>query len=225
MKDYCKWVYCPQNARRLFKSLAFQHRTMGTMDDYSQFVKHPRYGQQPRITGLSPETDYGGDVFLHWHSPKECRIPNTAIQANLPLQSPATVPVTHYFDVKRQCQDCGKPFIFFAKEQQYWYEELGFGLDSDCVRCVPCRKKQRGTAHLRYRYEELFHIPGKTVDQNLEMAECCMDLVEASIFNGKQTQHIRTLLNRASSELGQYTQKRYNELHERILAYEAKNHD
>ena len=194
------------------------------MDGYSQFIKHPRYGQRPRITGLNPETDYGGDVFLHWHSPKECRIPNTAIRADLSRQTPATVPVTHYFDVKRQCRDCGNPYIFFAKEQQHWYEVLGFGLDSDCVRCVPCRQKQRGTAQLREKYEELFNIPDRTVDQNLEMAECYLELVEASVFNKRQIQHVRTLLNSVSTEPGQGTPKRLNELQERILAFEAKNH-
>ena len=169
---------------------------MVPIDEYLEFVTHPRYGQRPRITGLNPETDYGGDVFLHWHSPKECRIPNTAICANLSRQAPATVSVTHYFDVKRQCHDCGKPFIFFAEEQKYWYEELGFGLDSDCVRCVPCRKKQQGIARLREKYEELFHIPERTIDQNLEMAECCLGLIEASVFHKQQLQHIRILLTK-----------------------------
>jgi hypothetical protein len=151
--------------------------------DYREFVTHPRYGQGPRITGLNPETDYAGHVFLHWHSPKDSRIPNTAIPANLSRQSPATVPVTHYFDVMRQCRDCGKPFIFFAEEQQYWYEELGFGLDSDCVRCIVCRKKQQGIGLKRERYEELFHVAERTAEQNLEMADCCLSLVEADAFH------------------------------------------
>ena len=98
-------------------------------DDYSKFVDHPRYGHQPRVTGLNPDTNYA-DVFLHWHSGKEYRIPNTAIPADLSRQAKATVPVTHYFDVRRQCRDCGRPFIFFAEEQKYWYEELKFKLDA-----------------------------------------------------------------------------------------------
>ncbi|WP_366929827.1 zinc-ribbon domain containing protein [uncultured Thiodictyon sp.] len=102
-------------------------------EDYSKFVDHPRYGRLPRMTGLNPDTNYT-DVFLHWHSAKECRIPNTAIRADLSRQTPATVQVTHYFDVRRQCRDCDKPFIFFAEEQKYWYEILGFGLDSGLFR-------------------------------------------------------------------------------------------
>ena len=83
-------------------------------EEYATYIKHPRYGRGPRFTALNPETVYGGDVFIHWHSSKDCRIPNTAIAADLTKQMPATVPVTHYYDVKRQCVDCGKGFIFFA---------------------------------------------------------------------------------------------------------------
>lgn len=196
---------------------------MAKFDEYSQFVTHPRFGQRPRMTGLNPETDYGGDVFLHWHSPKECRIPNTAICADISRQSPATVPVTHCFDVMRQCHDCSKPFIFFAAEQKYWYEDLGFGLDSDCVRCAPCRKKQQGIARLREKYEELFHITDRTTEKNLEMAECCLGLIEASVFHKQKLQRVRMLLNRVPSEISQDTRARFNELHSHILALESKD--
>ncbi|WP_405632352.1 zinc-ribbon domain containing protein [Pseudoalteromonas sp. Ld20] len=27
-----------------------------------------------------------------------------------------------YIDIQKQCVDCHRPFIFFAKEQQYWFE-------------------------------------------------------------------------------------------------------
>src|SRR5690554_738010 len=101
---------------------------------YDSYVEHPRYGRKPRITGLNPVNDYRR-VFLHWHSGDDCRIPNTAVEADLSRQSPAAVPVTHYFDVKRACRDCGRPFIFYALEQKHWYEELGFCLEADCVRC------------------------------------------------------------------------------------------
>jgi hypothetical protein len=188
--------------------------------DYREFVTHPRYGQGPRITGLNPETDYAGHVFLHWHSPKDSRIPNTAIPADLSRQSPATVPVTHYFDVMRQCRDCGKPFIFFAAEQQYWYEELGFGLESDCVRCIGCRKKQQGIGLKRERYEELFHVADRTAEQNLEMADCCLSLVEAHVFHKQKLQHIRTILKRIRSDSEEGTELKVQTLWKRLHTLE-----
>ena len=196
---------------------------MARADKYAQYVEHPRYGRRPRITGLNPETDYAGDVFLRWHLPTERRIPNTAIAANTSLQAPATIPVTHYFDVKKDCRDCGKPFIFFAEEQQYWYEELGFPLESDCVRCVPCRKTQQGTAAKRERYEELFHTTHLTVDQNLEMADCCLTLVDEQVFHRRQLERVRMLLKSAKRELNEDTQKQFDDLWARLI--EAEDND
>jgi hypothetical protein len=110
--------------------------------EYDNYVEHPRFGRYPRITGLNPESDFTtGKPFLHWNATE--RIPNTAVEADLSRQSRATVPVTHYYDVKRTCRDCARPFIFFADEQKHWYEELKLPLEADCVRCVPCRKTQR----------------------------------------------------------------------------------
>lgn len=192
-------------------------------DEYATYIKHPRYGRGPRITGLNLETVYGGDVFIHWHSSKECRIPNTAITADLTKQTPATVSVTHYYDVKRKCVDCGKGFIFFAEEQKHWYEELGFGLDSDCVRCDVCRKRQQGLARKRERYEELFHVSDRSTDENLEMAACCLSLIEASMFHNRQTERVRMLLNRISAECEFKSRKQFNELRVRLLALETKS--
>ena len=168
---------------------------MPNTEHYSSFVEHPRFGRGPRFTGLNPQTDLDGNTFIHWHSPESCRIPKTAIAANLAQQVSATFAVTHYYDVKRKCRDCGRMFIFFAAEQKYWYEDLQFGLDSDCVRCVPCRKQQQGVARSRQQYEALFHVPHRTAAQSLTMAECCLDLIENGVFTQKQTQRIRMLLN------------------------------
>ena len=168
--------------------------------EFHDYVPHPRYGQGPRFTGLNPVSDYAtGKVFLHWHSGPDVRIPNTAIAADLSRQKPATVAVTHYFDAKRVCVDCRRPFIFFAEEQKYWYEELGFPLEVDCVRCVPCRKKQQGLDAARQRYEELFHVQQRTPEQDLEMAECSLLLVEAGLFGKRQLERIRGILNKAPS--------------------------
>jgi hypothetical protein len=133
------------------------------------------------------------------------------------------VPVTHYFDVKRQCRDCGRPFIFFAEEQKYWYEDLGFPLESDCVRCVVCRKKQQGIEHKRDRYEELFHVVDRTIEQNLELADCCLSLVEAAVFHKRQLQQMRMILKKLPSELTERTGARFNELWSRLLALETEN--
>ena len=170
-------------------------------DEYANYVDHPRFGRRPHVTGLNPESDFTtGQPFLHWNATD--RIPNTAIEADLSRQSRATVAVTHYYDVRRTCRDCGRPFIFFAQEQKHWYEELGLPLEADCVRCVPCRRRQHGIAAKRERYEELFHVPARSAEEHLEMADCCLSLIEADIFDPRQTAHVRELLKRADALSG-----------------------
>ncbi|QDT02186.1 hypothetical protein K227x_05570 [Rubripirellula lacrimiformis] len=112
---------------------------------YADFVQHPRYGKLPRVTGLHPKEDFLlGRVYLGWLARPDERVPDTAIVANTARQPNATFPVTHYFDLKRRCRDCDRPFLFFAEEQRYWYETLQFYLGVDCVRCIDCRVAERG---------------------------------------------------------------------------------
>src|SRR5690242_18136380 len=115
---------------------------MKTMPGYEQFVVHPRYGRGPRITGLNPDRGFGASHFVWWSS-ASTRVPFTAVVADSKRQQPSCVPVTHYFDERRVCVDCHRPFLFFADEQKHWYEELGFTVNSECVRCVPCRKREQ----------------------------------------------------------------------------------
>ncbi len=194
---------------------------MRDTNNYSTFVVHPRYGQYPHETGFNPDRNSGVDVHLHWHSPINCRVPDTAIRANLAKQTPATVPVTHYYDVVRQCRDCGRPFLFFAREQKHWYEELGFGIDSDCVRCPECRKQQQRAGRLRRRYEELFHVANRSTEQNLEMAEACLTLIEWSAFHERQVSRVRMLLNRVAAVEGTVS-TRHAAILDRLSRFESR---
>ncbi len=217
-------------------------------DKYADFVEHPRYGRRPRITGLNLSPNDPG-VHLHWNvikhheliaqyeaamgekwpygeawsdADRAHRIPNTAIVADLARQMPATVAVTHYFDLARTCHDCRRPFIFFAAEQKHWYEELGLGLESDCVRCVECRKRQQGIARDRETYETLFHVPDRSSEQSLEMAEACLRLTESGVFASKQTERVRMLLNAVAADSDADIQLRRADALKRVLAAEEK---
>ena len=98
--------------------------------------------------------------------------------------------------MERRCEDCAHFFIFFAEEQKFWYEVLKFGLDSDCVRCVPCRKRVQRIKNDLRRYETLHAIDDRTPEQNFEMADLTLSLIENGTFTVKQCQHARMLLNR-----------------------------
>lgn len=161
------------------------------------FVQHPRYGREPRLTGLNPKEDLAtGKVFLHWHSHCDVRVPNTAIVADTSRQNRPTIAVTHYFDCRRICVGCRLPFLFFAEEQKYWYEVLGFPLTSNCVRCAPCRKKQQGLEAQQQRYEELFEIKDRTADQDIQLVESALALVAARVFDRRSLERVRSVLKR-----------------------------
>ncbi len=162
--------------------------------EFASYVEHPRYGRYPHYTGENPQNDYV-DIHLHWRLKSEGCIPNTAIAADLSRQSEALFPVTHYYDEKRICRNCNRPFIFFAREQKYWYEDLGFVLDADCVRCTDCRKKEQWLIRQKQIYDSLFHNADRTEDETLEMAGCCLTLIEEGIFTMKQEKQVKTLIN------------------------------
>jgi hypothetical protein len=52
------------------------------------------------------------------------------------------------------CRTCARPFIFFAREQQYWYEDLHFYIDTDCVHCPACRAASHEHRDRLRRYSE-----------------------------------------------------------------------
>lgn len=172
---------------------------MSVLDKYADFVRHPRFGQRPRLTGLDPNPL---DLDVHLNSntsdirevaaryeavmgtkwpyahldlgDRPRRIANTAIRADLSRQTPATVPVTHYFDLEVTCRDCQRPFIFFAEEQRHWYEVSGFTLDSDCVRCPECRKTDQT---LRKRFQRFSRAVQRADLSDDELATLVADAV------------------------------------------------
>jgi hypothetical protein len=199
---------------------------------YAEYVEHPRFGRGPIFTGVDPDPN---DPNVHLHSrigimssvvrdvmKREIfgtvplrsdgdlgAIRGTAVAADVTKQTRETFPVTHYYDMDCLCRRCGKRFIFFALEQKYWYEELHFPHNADCVCCVPCRKKDRSIALQRKRYEDLCGVENQTVDEMLEMADCCVTLMEQGVFGASQVQHVRAIMNRLPTEqkVGEFCQK------------------
>ena len=187
--------------------------------DYSDYVEHPRYGRGPRFTDVRPHDVPLGYRLTTYIS--DNTIGGTAVEADLDRQASSPVPVLYYFDLKRECVECGRPFIFFAEEQKHWYETLGFVLDADCVRCIDCRNRQHGLERQRRRYEDLFHRDNRTLDENIEMAECSVSLIENGVFHPRQTERIRLLLNCISDNRDNAVDRRYNDIRQRVLEIEA----
>lgn len=184
-------------------------------EDYSAFVEHPRYGRGPRFTGVwLREKPFRYRLYMA----DDGNIDGTAVEADLQRQSPSPVPVLYYVDLKRVCVDCQRPFIFFAEEQKHWYETLGFVLSANCIRCVDCRKRQQGLERQRQRYEELFHRQDRSVDETLDMADCCLAMIENGLFTHRQTERVRMLLNQIRHEPTEAAAQKHHDLRRRLQA-------
>ncbi len=184
------------------------------IDKYAAYVEHPRYGRGPRFTGLDPNSRF---VMLCGHGRK---IPGTAVEADISKQINATVPFPYYFDVDAVCRKCGRPFIFFAEEQKCWYEELGFYLWATAACCASCRKELQSLRHTKKRYEELIHAANRTTDETFELANCSLTLMEEGVFNARQTERVRAIINQLSTD--NRVGKNYEELVTRLHNVESK---
>ena len=108
------------------------------------------------------------------------------------------MPRFFYFPRLRTCRRCGGVFIFSAREQKHWYEELKFYVDSTAVECVTCRKqKQQGKADLE-RYTEGLKVKTLEDSQLVDLAALGMRLLQAGAL--KREQSVRELLNRIQNK-------------------------
>ncbi len=97
------------------------------------------------------------------------------------------------------CEDCKRDFLFFAEEQKYWHEELGFYVDAWCVRCCECRKKKQGPKAALRTYSDLVSQETLTSDQLQQLVTCAVELWSEGIL--KNEQNLRRLANLAESEI------------------------
>lgn len=138
-----------------------------------KFVDHPRYGDKPIISG---ETWTEADLMrAHWryaHRGWDPKIlfPETAIRADCSRQNFCCYARWLYVDIARRCRKCRRWFIFFALEQKYWYEVLGFHIDADCLDCQECRHGGQEQERLKARYTELLAIKDKSREEWLELS-------------------------------------------------------
>lgn len=73
-----------------------------------------------------------------------CIVASRAIEAKPWLQKFCDfLPYFAYYDVELICACCERLFKFDAREQQFWYEELKFWVQSRPKHCVTCRKLRR----------------------------------------------------------------------------------
>jgi len=133
------------------------------------YLNHPRYGDKPIITNTSSTIEAIENA--HWRYSSLKYFPNTVILADIKKQNYAIYPRALYVDIEEKCGTCSKAFIFFAQEQQYWFETLRFWVDSHCTHCFECRRHARYILTLRKRYDMLTSLANKTSNEKTQRKE------------------------------------------------------
>jgi len=159
-------------------------------------VSHPRFGTKPIDSGSKVDRRTLQDTYYGYRG--ERIYPESAILADATRQNHSVFPRKYYVDIQKTCRDCKRPFIFFALEQKYWYETLGFYVDSDCVRCPECRKNDQ---HAKRHREVL----SKYMNAPPTKSRALIALLEAGVYlwkSGelKNTHSLRKLRNLAHAE-------------------------
>jgi len=166
-------------------------------DEYAGFVEHPRFGRRPRFTKLVPKVHDSEQFVIASRPMGRGRIDGTAIAANMDKQPRGgSYFIKYYFDEKRDCHDCGRPFIFFAEEQKYWFDELGLSLNAEGRRCHACRRTQNKLKRNNDRFAVLKNMESLSVDETMEMTDICLGQLEAGRFHPRQIQTVRKLIKR-----------------------------
>jgi putative zinc ribbon protein len=97
-------------------------------------------------------------------------------------QNYAVFPRRYYVDVLRTCGSCARHFIFFAKEQRYWFETLKFFVDADCVLCPDCRRESRSIQRRLRRYSDLMKRETRAEDELQVLVDDATYLFERGVL-------------------------------------------
>lgn len=157
-------------------------------------VQHPRFGGASIPSGFHATEQIIRDSFWGY---KDANIfVDSAIPADTSRQNFSTFPRGYYVDLLKICRDCNRKFIFFAREQQYWFEELKLYVDVDCVRCSECRKKNRDLKRRYQRYSETIGLENPTAETlELIVTDIVVLWTEKMVQNENTLRRIRNLAN------------------------------
>ncbi|HEX2835195.1 MAG TPA: zinc-ribbon domain containing protein [Thermoanaerobaculia bacterium] len=141
---------------------------------------HPLFGNIPLIEHRVAFPN-GKEVIYYEADPNyEPPLPPGAIRGNVRKQrfcGAHNLGKYFYVDEPHTCVQCNQEFIFFAKEQRFWYEMLGFHLDSRALRCLKCRKQRRSENALRQQ----IGAARKDLRAKADDPRALLDLASASV--------------------------------------------
>jgi hypothetical protein len=157
---------------------------------HREYVNHPRYGNQPMRSGFRATTD---EILSgHWSYNKDSVFIESAIKADTSKQNYSIYPRVIYVDIEKKCIQCKRWFIFYAEEQRYWFEILGFYVDADCVKCIDCRKNEQSIKHMVLDYELLLNKENRTEEETGSLKHIALELFQLGYIRDKNKVNIIT---------------------------------
>ncbi|WP_426166236.1 zinc-ribbon domain containing protein [Pseudoduganella sp. R-31] len=163
-------------------------------------VPHPRFRGKPRRSPLNLTDQEVRESYWRYGSAQI--LPQTALRADVSVQLYTIYPRPYYVDMLKTCEDCSRTFIFYAREQRYWYETLGFCIDADCVRCVECRRKQHAAKRRMDRYAELQARDALSRKEMMYFVDDCIFLFQQGKL--KNLSHLGRIKNAALRQIPEY---------------------
>ncbi len=98
----------------------------------------------------------------------------SARKADVSRQNYSVAPRFWYVDVTYECRRCRKEFCFTATEQQAWFEEYAFFVDTRPVECEACRRELRRLKELRQEYDREIAEALASDDLPLKIRVCAL---------------------------------------------------
>jgi tetratricopeptide (TPR) repeat protein len=115
-----------------------------------QYLMHKDYGKIPLIDVPYIGTDgrtHATHVLDYNYRPTV--IPHGAVMGDPNRQVLyGSFPKYYFEDIEKTCIQCGNDFIFSAKEQKHWYEDLQFIIYAECLKCMACRRLKKSKVAL-----------------------------------------------------------------------------
>lgn len=163
-------------------------------------VPHPRYGSAPRPSGITiPEAEIRNG---YWRLGHDEIYPETVLLADTSRQDFSIYPRRYYVDTLRRCRKCGRDFLFFAREQKYWFETLRFNVDADCVLCPECRRQTQTVRRRLRRYSDLRRKPDITRKELMHLVDDAAFLLTHGVLHDLNV--LGQIKNRALREIAEY---------------------
>lgn len=169
-------------------------------DPLPRLVPHPRYGAAPRPSGISLDAEEISRGY--WRLRRGEFFPETVLIADTSRQNYCIYPRRYYVDILRRCHQCSRDFLFFALEQKYWFETLGFHVDADCVYCPECRRQTHALRRRLQRYSNLRRKADLTRKELMTLVDDAAFLLAHDVLRDLHT--LGQLKNRALREIAEY---------------------